>query len=616
MSGRRLQAIVGVVLAGLWGAFLAAPHLRGEPWLLDRMEATTVDLRTVLRGVREPPSTLLIVAIDDEMATQEGAYPISRATLARIVDAVAALGPKVVALDILLLDPGEEDGDRALAASLARNRSLVAAAAVFGEQRQNAPPASGSAFDGVPVADALVLPLDRFAEAAAVGVVNVATDSSGSPRLAPLIFRSGERVEASFALQAASLALDAAPVFEDGSVAIGDRVVRTDLGQRLPISYYGPRGTIATVGAAAVLAGRLTEEQVAGKIVVIGATVIGSGDVYPTPFDAVLPGVEVVSTAIAHLTGGGGMVRDQRTRLADAVIAVLLPMSVVALLAWRRSLLGLAALALLATLWLAAETILFAQGIWLSAALPIAATVPPAMLFGASQIWLDRRRAQRFAQQNALLRRFQAPALRDWLARNPDFLAIPVRQEASIVFIDLSGFTGFSEIAAAGVMRDLLDDFYRLVEQEAEPRKGIITSFMGDGAMIVFGLPRPTPDDPANALACATALARRSRDWLAGQPAAQAASIGIKLGAHCGSIVASRLGGGSQQTITATGDTVNVASRLMEVAARNGAELALSGELYRAAGQNPLEGGTLQGPAETAIRGRSGMMTVWFWRCG
>ncbi|WP_437344297.1 hypothetical protein [Mesorhizobium marinum] len=53
----------------------------------------------------------------------------------------------------------------------------------------------------------------------------------------------------------------------------------------------------------------------------------------------------------------------------------------------------------------------------------------------------------------------------------------------------------------------------------------------------------------------------------------------------------------------------------MEVAARNGAELALSGELYRAAGQNPLEGGTLQGPVETAIRGRSGMMTVWFWRC-
>ena len=52
--------------------------------------------------------------------------------------------------------------------------------------------------------------------------------------------------------------------------------------------------------------------------------------------------------------------------------------------------------------------------------------------------------------------------------------------------------------------------------------------------------------------------------------------IGIKLGAHCGSIVASRLGGGSQQQITATGDSVNVASRLMEVAAENRADIALS----------------------------------------
>jgi len=43
--------------------------------------------------------------------------------------------------------------------------------------------------------------------------------------------------------------------------------------------------------------------------------------------------------------------------------------------------------------------------------------------------------------------------------------------------------------------------------------------------------------------------------------------LGFKVGAHFGTIVASRLGGGSYHHITATGDTVNVASRLMEVAA-------------------------------------------------
>lgn len=614
MSGRRLQTIVAVMLAGLWGAGLGVLHVGGEPWMLDRVEATLTDLRTLMRGVREPPPVVLIVAIDDETVRDAGGYPVSRATLARIVDTIATLGPRAVALDILLLDPGEEADDQALAASLARNRGVIAAAAVFGQARQQAPALTGSALDGVPIADGFELPRETFANNAVTGVVNLSTDHAGTPRFAPMVFRTTERVETSFPLQAASLALDAAPVFGSGYVALGDRRIRTDLGQRLPISYYGPRGTIDTVSAATVLAGALTRAQVEGRTVVIGATVIGSGDVFPTPFDPVLPGVEVISTAISHLIAGDGLVRDRPVRLADAALAVLLPMIFVALLAWRRSLLGLGAIAAVAALWLVANFLLFAQGTWMSAALPLAATVPPAITFGASQIWLDRRRAQIFARQNELLRRFQAPALRDWLARDPDFLARPVRQEASIVFIDLSGFTGFSELESAAAMRDLLDDFYRLVEQEAEAHKGVITSFMGDGAMIVFGLPQPTPEDPRNALACATALAARARAWLAGRASTLARPIGIKLGAHCGSIVASRLGGGSQQQITATGDTVNVASRLMEVAAKNGADVALSAELYRAAGEALPQSGRLQGPTQSAIRGRSGAMTVWLWR--
>jgi adenylate cyclase len=91
---------------------------------------------------------------------------------------------------------------------------------------------------------------------------------------------------------------------------------------------------------------------------------------------------------------------------------------------------------------------------------------------------------------------------------------------------------------------------------------------------------------------------------------------GFKIGAHFGPIIASRLGGSSYQHITATGDTVNVANRLMEVAATHGAELALSDDLLRQAGPKCalLESGVLTGPEETQIRGRSRALSVWFWR--
>jgi len=250
------------------------------------------------------------VAIDDETVRQEGKYPLARGTLARLVDRLSTAGASVIGLDILLLDQGDEDQDAALAASLSAARVVVAGAATFSAGRQRAPASADPAFDGVPVADSFVLPLDRFARAAAVGVVNVSTDYAGTPRLAPMVFRTADTIEASFPLQVASRALGAPPVFEAGGVLLGDRRIATDFGQRLPIGYYGPRGTIETVSAAAVLGGALPPARIAGRIVVIGATVIGSGDVFPTPFDPVFPGVEVISTAVTHLVAGDGPVRN------------------------------------------------------------------------------------------------------------------------------------------------------------------------------------------------------------------------------------------------------------------------------------------------------------------
>jgi adenylate cyclase len=105
------------------------------------------------------------------------------------------------------------------------------------------------------------------------------------------------------------------------------------------------------------------------------------------------------------------------------------------------------------------------------------------------------------------------------------------------------------------------------------------------------------------------------RQWLASLPVSIASGLGFKIGAHFGVIVASRLGGESHLHITATGDTVNVASRLMEVAAHHGAQLAAGDELLRAAGEDCalLKTGKLFGPHETQIRGRSATVTIWLW---
>lgn len=615
MQARRLLITIALLLSALWGGLLGYMHLSGSMSFLDRLEASLTDLRSTLIGAREAPPITSIVAIDDLTAADNG-YPLSRATLARVVSAVSALKPKVIALDLLLVDPGPEEGDAALALALQQTPSVIAAAGVFPKDTQTVGHDANDPLAAIPTANQMLLPLARFSDVAAIGVVNVATDESGTPRFIPLISRGGERVDASFPLRVASLALGINPAFAPGGLALGDRHLPTDNGQRLPITFYGPRGTLPTFSAADALAGKLPAKAIEDRIVVIGATVTGGGDVFPTPFDPVLPGVEVMATAATHLIAGDGIIRDRNVRLLDLLIAVALPLLLISLLAWRRSAIGYAIIACVAFAWAALNIAAFAHGYWFSAALPIAAALPPVLLFGAAEIWIDRRQAAHFAAQSDLLQRIEAPGLGEWLARDPNFLAEPVRQDAAVVFIDLSGFTGLSEAIGVTNVREVLSDFFEMVDGEARSHGGAVTSFMGDGAMILFGLPQPASDDATRAAACAVSLCDRMRPWLAAHPALSGRKAGFKVGAHCGPVVASRLGSGNRQQITATGDTVNVASRLMEVAASRGVELALSTALMKAAAADsaPLRSGRLEGPVQARIRGRSEGIDVWLWQ--
>lgn len=573
------------------------------------------DLRTLIRGQRQPPDLVTIVAIDDETVRRVGSYPLPRTILARIVEAIAVHRPKVIALDLLLLDAGSEQGDKALARALAACPSVVAAAAIFSSSSQRLGLDGADPLAAVPSASEFLLPQAVFSDVAAVGVVNVATDGSGTPRLVPLLFRKDEELVASLPLRVASLLQGHDPVIEGDRLWVGDRLVRTDVGHVLPVDFFGPRGTIRTVSAQALLSGQADGSDFSDRVVIVGATVAGGGDVYPTPFDPVLPGVEVLSTAVADLMTGEGLVRNRHVRLTDAATALVLPLALVGLLSWRRSMPGFVAMLAVLLVWLASNFAGFVHGIWMSMALPLVATLPPLLLFGAAQVLLDRKRALYFAGQSALLQQVHAPGLEKWLAEHGEFLEQPAREDAAIVFIDISGFTGLSETMGPHPTSELLNGFYVLVDEEASRCAGVVTGFMGDGAMIVFGLPEPGPGDALAAIRCCVGLDERMSGWLASLPESAAGRIGFKMGAHFGPIVASRLGGDSRQHVAVTGDTVNVASRLMEIAAGYGAIAAISDDILRAAGpDNPLFAtGHLRGPLKEYVRGRVGTLSVWLW---
>ncbi len=609
---RALPVLVSLGLAGLWGAALGWSHVEGGLPRSHRLESTMTDLRTLSRGRASLPFDRHRRHSDATVSAQ-GRYPLAAPRSAASSTAWRRPGPGR-ALDLLLLDSGPPGEDEALASSLSRAPSVIAAAALFPGGRQWVAAEAGRPLDRIPEAERFLLPLAAFSSAAAIGIVNVATDRSGAPRFVPMLFRTRDRIEAALPLRVASLAAGADPEIEPDRVILGERAIATDLGHVLPLSFYGPRGTIRTVSAGEVLAGETDPGLFRDRIVVIGATVTGGGDVFPSPFDPVLPGVEVVSTAIAHLVSGGGLVRDRSVRLADAAIAVLVAMLLVGLLAWRRSAIGLAAMAAVVTALAAANIAAFSKGICSAPRCRFAAALPPVMLFGAMQLWQNRHPRPAFRQPERPAAARAGAGAREMAGRPRDFLAEPCAWSRRRLHRPVR-FTGLSETLGPGATREMLNGFHALVDEEVTACGGIVTSYMGDGSMSLFGLPEPAARDAANAARCCLGLCRRTRAWLDGLPASTAGRLGFKVGAHYGTIVASRLGGEGRQHIAATGDTVNVASRLMEIAAANGAELAISNEMLQVAGSGDLFApGLLTGPLEAGLRGRSGSLSVWLWR--
>jgi adenylate cyclase len=136
---------------------------------------------------------------------------------------------------------------------------------------------------------------------------------------------------------------------------------------------------------------------------------------------------------------------------------------------------------------------------------------------------------------------------------------------------------------------------------------------MGDGVLAVFGLPTRQTDDAARALITVESLGRSVAAWLADLPPAARDRLDFRIGAHFGPAVISRLGSPTHQQIAASGDTVNTASRLLEVAKQQHCRIVVSEDLFAAANAT-MSPGAVDAEAYTSltvpIRGRTSSLRI------
>jgi adenylate cyclase len=157
------------------------------------------------------------------------------------------------------------------------------------------------------------------------------------------------------------------------------------------------------------------------------------------------------------------------------------------------------------------------------------------------------------------------------------------RQEVAILFVDMRDSTALAEHTDPTRLSVFLASFRRRVLRAVEANGGVVDKFIGDGALIVFGVPEPRPDDARRALACARELLRQLDRWNAKRDFDPPLRIGI--GIHTGQVYCGLVGDDTRLEFTVLGDAVNVAARIEAATKQFTLPLLASQPVVAAAGE-------------------------------
>lgn len=139
---------------------------------------------------------------------------------------------------------------------------------------------------------------------------------------------------------------------------------------------------------------------------------------------------------------------------------------------------------------------------------------------------------------------------------------------AAVVFVDLNGFTSFSENMEPEEVVILLNHFFSRMIPLIFKNKGTLDKLLGDGILAVFGTPLEDPDSCLNAVRTALEMFSVLHD-LNREIKRTFRQLEMSVGINYGELVAGFMGSEAHLNYTVVGDTVNMAQRIESLAGAN-----------------------------------------------
>jgi adenylate cyclase len=164
--------------------------------------------------------------------------------------------------------------------------------------------------------------------------------------------------------------------------------------------------------------------------------------------------------------------------------------------------------------------------------------------------------------QMSKLTRFLSPKVSDLImSGDADDPLKTRRREITVVFVDLRGFTGFTETAEPEEVMGVLREYHAELGRAIMAYDGTIEHFAGDGVMILFNDPVPVPDHELQAIRMALVM-RESVATLVRGWKKRGHALGFGVGIAGGYATIGTIGFEGRLDYGAIGAVTNLAARL------------------------------------------------------
>jgi adenylate cyclase len=358
------------------------------------------------------------------------------------------------------------------------------------------------------------------------------------------------------------------------SIEFGPKLtVHPDDLSRMMVNYNGPVRTYPYISFADAAEKKFAPGTFKDKLVLVGASATGIGDLRATPFGAIdFPGVEIHANLIDNILNQKFLTRGGPQVLTDLAFIFLfgIPLGM-----W---------LALVQPRWMAFGLLLlipfggivywaFLHGWWLNFIVPSLFTlVPNVGLVALYRVLIEEQEKRKV---RGAFQQYVSPEVIRRVLSDPE-LVQPRKSEITVLFSDVRGFTTISEKLDAQELARLLNGYLTEMTRIIFRHQGTLDKYIGDAVMAIWGAPFTEPKHGERCCEAALSMLSRLSELQQGWVSEGLPAMEIGIGINTGIASVGNMGSSLRYGYTAMGDTVNLASRLEGLNKEYGTSILIS----------------------------------------